>query len=129
MLAFFVISALALNHGHGVPVALLIGPGILAVFGYFIMKKLVFGLADEVSDAGDSLIVRIGSKQERIPLSEIINISYSYMMNPSRVTLTLRTPTRFGKEISFLPPQRFLPFAKSPIIADLIERIDAARRV
>jgi hypothetical protein len=92
------------------------------------MKKLVFDLADEVLDDGDSLVVRFGSEQERIPLSQIMNVSYSYMSNPARVTLTLRTPGRFGKEITFSPPQRFVPFAKSPIVSDLIERIDAARR-
>jgi hypothetical protein len=85
-------------------------------------------LADSVFDDGDSLVVRFGSVEERIPFSQIINVSYTYMANPSRVTLTLRTPGSFGKEISFSPPQRFLPFAKSPIVADLIERVDAARR-
>jgi hypothetical protein len=99
-----------------------------AAFSYFLLKKMVFDLADEVFDAGDSLIVRFGSEQERILLSQIINVSYSYVTNPARVTLTLRTPGRFGKEITFMPPQRFIPFAKSPIVADLIDRIDAARR-
>jgi len=88
----------------------------------------VFDLADELFDAGDSLIVRFGTERERVLLAEIINVSYSYMMNPARVSLTLRTPGRFGKEISFSPPQRFVPFAKSPIVANLIDRIDAARR-
>jgi hypothetical protein len=112
----------------GLPVGFLIMPIIMAAFGYFIMKKLVFDLADEVFDDGDALIVRFGSEQERIPLSQIMNISYSYMTNPSRITLTLRAPGRFGKEITFSPPQTFLPFVKSPIVADLIERTDQARR-
>lgn len=103
-------------------------PAFMAVIGYLIMKHMIFNLADEVLDAGDALIVRFGSEQERIPLSEIINISYAYLQNPSRVTLTLRTPSRFGKEVSFMPPQRFVPFAKSPIVAELIERVDVARR-
>jgi hypothetical protein len=102
-------------------------PAFMAAIGYFIFKKLIFDLADEVTDAGDALIVRFGSEQQRIPLSEIMNISYSYMTNPPRVTLTLRTPSQFGKEVSFSPPTRFVPFAKSPIVADLIERVDAAR--
>jgi hypothetical protein len=103
-------------------------PVFMAAIGYLMMKHMIFNLADEVLDAGDALIVRFGSEQERIPLSEIINISYTYMQNPSRVTLTLRTPSRFGKEVSFMPPQRFFPFAKSPIVAELIERADTARR-
>lgn len=112
----------------GLSAGFFIMPIFMAIFGYFLMKKLVFDLADEVLDDGDSLVVRFGIDQERIPLSQIMNVSYSYMSNPARVTLTLRAPGRFGKEITFSPPQRFVPFTKSPIVADLIDRIDAARR-
>jgi len=112
----------------GPPAGFLFVPIIMAAFGYFIMKKLVFDLADAVFDDGNSLVVRFGNEEERIPLSDIINISYTNMSNPSRVTLTLRTPGRFGKEVSFSTLQQFMPFAKSPIVADLIERTDAARR-
>ena len=129
LLSLFIIAPLRAKGARGsVPPAIFIGPAVLAAFGYFLMKKTVFDLADEVYDAGDSLIVRFGNEEERIPLSEIINLSYSYLSNPSRATLTLRTPGRFGKEITFSPPQRFLPFGKNPIITNLIERIDAARR-
>jgi hypothetical protein len=129
-LAFIVLTMMRIKTAHNAHFSggVFIGPVIMAIFGFYIMKKLVFDLADEVSDDGDALVVRFGSEEERIPLSEIMNVSYSYMSNPNRVTLTLRTPGRFGKEIAFTPPQRFLPFAKSPIVADLIERIDAARR-
>jgi hypothetical protein len=128
-LVFFVTITLSTKPlRRGVPIPLFIFPAFMAVFGYFIMKKLVFDLADVVFDAGDALVVRFGSEEERIPLSEIINISYVYMVNPPRITLTLRTPGTFGKEVSFSPPSTFIPFAKSPIVADLIERVDAARR-
>jgi hypothetical protein len=128
-LVIFVATALSKGSLSGVPLAVFILPPLfMALFFYFIMKKLVFDLADEVLDAGDALIVRFGSEQQRIQLSEIINVSYVYMMNPPRVTLTLRTPCQFGKEVSFSPPTRFLPFAKSPIVTELIERVDAARR-
>ncbi len=128
-LAIFIIVPLLSKKPEGtLSGGFVIMPIFMAIFGYFLMKKLVFDLADEVLDDGDSLIVRFGSDQERIPLSQIMNVSYSYMSNPARVTLTLRTPGRFGKEIAFSPPQRFVPFAKSPIVANLIDRIDAARR-
>jgi hypothetical protein len=112
----------------GFPFVFLIVPVCMGLFGYFLMKKLVFDLADEVFDDGDSLVVRFGSEEERIPLSEISNISYSHMTNPPRVTLTLRTPGRFGKEVTFSPPQSLIPFKKNKIVAELIDRIDAARR-
>ncbi len=128
-LAIFIIALLLGNKPEGaISTGFFVMLIFMAILGYFVMKKLVFDLADEVLDEGDSLVVRFGNDQERIPLSQIMNVSYSYMSNPARVTLTLRTPGRFGKEITFSPPQRFLPFAKSPIVADLIDRIDAARR-
>jgi hypothetical protein len=40
----------------------------------------------------------------------------------------LRKPGVFGDQISFCAPTRFVPFATSPVIDDLIRRIDAARR-
>jgi hypothetical protein len=116
------------GYQGGMPLVFFIVPVFMGIFFYFLMKKLVFDLADEVLDAGDYLIVRFGSEQEQIPLSEIINVSYAHMMNPPRATLTLRTPGHFGKEISFSAPIRFLPFAKSPLLTELIERVDAARR-
>lgn len=129
-LAFFLFVSLHATQRRHDPnlVGAFIGPIIMGVVGLVIMKKFVFDLADEVSDDGDALVVRFGTETERIPLSEIMNVSYSYASNPNRVTLTLRTPGGFGKEISFAPPTQFLPFTKSPIVADLIERIDAARR-
>lgn len=128
-LAVLVIGALSSRtSGEDLPLPVFIVPVFMAITGYFVMKKLVFDLADEVSDAGDCLVVRFRNEEERIPLSDIANISYSYWSSPARVTLTLRTPCRFGKEVSFSPPQSFWPFAQSPIVSELIERVDEARR-
>ena len=112
------------------PWPVLVVPVLMAAIFYFLLKKLVFDLADEVCDEGDALTVRFGDDQERIPLSEIINVSYSGITNPPRITLTLRTAGRFGREVSFSPQQRFLSplFRSDPLVNDLIERVDAARR-
>ena len=134
-LAFFVVIALSAMIAKGklqilfllIPVLLI--PAFIAVIGYVIMKLLVLDLVDEVWDSGDALIVKNKNQEELIPLSEIMNVSYSVLMNPPRVTLTLRRPSRFGKEVSFIPPfTGFMPFTKSPIINELIDRIDAKRR-
>jgi len=110
------------------PLPFLIVPAIMTVFGYLVMKKLVFDLADEVWDDGDSLVVKNGGQEQRIALSDIKNVSYSPFINPPRVTLLLRQPTIFGDEITFAAPVRLVPFSKSPVITDLIERVDLARR-
>ena len=128
-LAVFIGLALFSGAGRN-PASLLpvlIAPAIMIVFGYVVMKKLVFDLADEVWDDGDSLVVKNGGQEQRIALSDIKNVSYSPFVNPPRVTLSLRRPTVFGDEITFSAPLRLVPFSKSPVITDLIERVDQAR--
>lgn len=111
------------------PVQFLILPLVMAAFGYFLMKNLIFNLVDAVWDLGTELLVKNNGRETRIALREIINVSYSALTNPQRVTLTLRQPSIFGKEVTFAAPTVWIPFAKSPIIEDLIHRVDAARRV
>ena len=106
----------------------LLVPAVMTVFGYFMMQKLVFCLADEVWDAGTELVVRNGGLEQRIPLSEIMNISCTVFTNPPWVTLSLRQPGPLGQEIAFSAPSRLLPFARNPIVDELIQRVDAARR-
>ena len=110
------------------PLPFLILPAAMAAFAYFIMKRLVFDLVDEVWDDGDSLIVRNAGKEERIPLTEIRNVSYSVLVNPPRVTLSLRQPNNLGSEVTFCAPLQLVPFSTSPIINELIDRIDAKRK-
>jgi len=102
-------------------------PIVMIAIGYFIMKKLVFDLVDEVWDDGDALIVKNGDRNERVPLTDIKNVSYSPFVNPPRVVLSLRRTTIIGDQIAFCAPVRFVPFAASPVITDLIDRVDAAR--
>jgi hypothetical protein len=106
----------------------IIVPLVMVVIFYVVMKKLIFDLVDEVVDLGDALLVKNGDQEDRITLSNIINVNYTPLMNPPRVTLSLRKPSLFGKQVSFFAPVRFMPFATSPLIDDLITRVDAARR-
>ena len=103
-------------------------PLLMMAFGYFIMKRLIFDLVDEVVDLGDALMISNGGRQERVALSDIVNVSYSPFVNPPRVTLSLRTPGAFGSRVTFCAPILLVPFSTSPVIDALIERIDAARR-
>ena len=129
ILAIFFLIALFDKDSHGNhSLAAVVFPLFMAAIGFFIMKKTLWGLADEVLDAGYSLIVRIGREQEQIPLANIINVGYQPITDPARVTLTLRTPGRFGNEISFYAQKKFLPFGRNPVVAELTQRIDAARQ-
>jgi hypothetical protein len=124
------VPLLAARRAATFPYPVLIAPLVMAVIFYIVLKNLVFDLADEVRDEGDALLVRIGADQERIPLSEIINVSYAGFTNPRRVTLTLRHPGRFGREVTFSPQQGWAGSlsGRNPLVDQLIERVDAARR-
>jgi hypothetical protein len=113
----------------GSSLAFFLVPVIMMIAGYFMMKKLVFDLVDEVLDAGDALVIRNGKNEERVALSEIINVGYAQFMNPPRVTLSLRNPGMFGDRINFCAPVSLMPtFSTSPIVDELIKRVDTARR-
>jgi hypothetical protein len=128
LLVFAAIATLSSGATNPSLPLFLIGPAAMTIVGYFIMKKLVFDLVDEVIDAGDALLIKNGTQQEHIALSDITNVNYSPLVNPPRVTLSLRRPSSFGDKVTFCAPVRFIPFTTSPIIDDLIERIDAARQ-
>ena len=103
-----------------IPLAMLAGH-------YFLMKELVLDLVDEVVEQGCMLLVRNGGREDRIVLTDIINVNYNTFMSPPRVTLSLRKPSIFGSRVSFCAPLRFNPFATSPVIDKFILRVDAAR--
>jgi hypothetical protein len=101
-------------------------PLALALFGYFIHTMVIDG-CDEVWDDGQSLVFKRRGTQARIDLRDIESVRYSKMRDPPLVTLSLRTPTIFGTKIFFWAPHRGMPFSRSSIIDELIERIEASR--
>lgn len=124
-LAFVLVSVAEAAAAHGVPVIVGIAVVLVVlVYVFFLTKRLMFDLADEVWDAGDSLVVRRGAVEVRIPFAQIRNVSYTVMTNPNRVTLNLREAGLLGDEVSFIAPTTWVPFRKSPVILDLIDRID-----
>jgi hypothetical protein len=120
------------RRGSALPLPALIVPMLGLGIAWFVMRRLVADLADEVWDEGDRLRVRFGPDEDRIALADIINIGYTSMVNPERVTLTVRNPGRFGKEVTFCPLRAaglLGPLLRrNPLVTELIERVDAARR-
>jgi len=108
-------------------IMIFVAPVIMAVVGYLVMKKMIFDLLDEVYDEGLTLLFKNGGKSVRVNLTDIKNVSYLVMVNPPRVTISLRFKTEFGDELSFSPPASLIPFKKNRDILELIDRIDRAR--
>ena len=109
---------------------LFVAPAIMALFGYLMMRTLLFDLVDEVLDGGSYLLVRNRGEEERIALADVINVSATHLVNPPRISLRLSAPGRFGKEVVFSPVKGAFvnPFRKNPIAEELIVRVDRARR-
>jgi len=126
--AIFALFVLLKVTGPDQDLSALIVPVLMAIIGYWFMKKLVFNLVDQVFDVGDALLVRNGDREERIALADIKNVNYSPYINPPQVTLSLRRPTVFGDTIAFCAPFRIMPLSSSPIIDRLVDRVDAARQ-
>jgi len=127
-LGFFMYDSLRDGAAQSDPMFLIIPLG-MAVFGFFLMRKLAWDLADSVDDCGSYLLVRRGRVVARIELANVMNVSASTFQNPPRVTLRLVKPSELGKEVSFSPKSPFSlnPFARSPVAEDLIERVHQAR--
>ena len=108
---------------------LIVGMLFMVVVGGFVFRVFVWDLADEVDDHGTFLEVRRGSVTDRIPMSNIMNVSATQFVNPPRVTLKLVKPGPLGREVSFSPKLPFSlgPITKSAIVEDLTERAYAAR--
>jgi hypothetical protein len=110
----------------------LLMPLLMVGIGLLVFRKLVFDLVDEVELDGDWLVVKNRGERGRIALADVMNVNATTMTNPRRVTVMLRTPSRFGRSFSFMPasPRGFLSaFKPDPIAIELIERVDALRRV
>ena len=117
----------AAKTGQPAALGFIIVPIFMTAIGYVVFKNMILDLVDEVWDAGDTLVVRNKGQDEPIALADIINVSYSPLVNPPRVTLTLRTPGTFGDKVAFCVAKRMWQFSSNPMVDELIRRVDAAR--
>lgn len=108
----------------------LVMPAIMAVFAVLVFREIYWKLADKVQDGGHFLLVRKSGVEERIVLSDVVNVSMATYSNPQVLTLRLRKPWKFGEEVVFIPVKKwsFDPFARNEVAEDLIRRCNAARR-
>jgi len=107
---------------------------ILLIIWMFIIIPiivLIFGwlFVDQVWDAGNELIVYNFKNRERIPFANIIGLKRQSVIHPTWITLTLRTPCRFGRKIRFLTmPKKWGWRQDSALYDPLIKRIADAHR-
>ena len=96
---------------------------IVGVIMVVVFKRRMWGLADQVLDGGDHLVIRRGKRQARIELANVSGVSLD-SGPPTKVTLQLKVPSEFGPKISFVPnPTSRNPLATSSIAEDLVQRV------
>ncbi|MEI2455907.1 hypothetical protein [Lysobacter firmicutimachus] len=95
-------AAITLAWSNGMWGALIVfaAIGLVACF-MFGMESWRF--ADEVSDAGDALIVRKGKRELRVALRSIVQVDCSRFGRPTVLTLWLEVPDAFAQRIVFVP--------------------------
>jgi hypothetical protein len=122
-LAYFVVRAMRTGTAQKDPM-LIVVPVLMAIVGYFLMRRFLWNLVDEVYDNGDFLLIKNRGKEEKVAFADIMSVSVSAHPKPSRITLKLTTPGKFGKEITFAPAAGSVAnrFAK-----DLIARVEQAK--
>lgn len=110
--------------------------GLLPIFvagAIFLPQQLRFlKMADAVMDMGDSLLITQRGIRTTIPLQEVINVSSTHTGHAAQVVLTLRRNSPFGKQVLFIATDakgfQWSIYAENPLLEQLIERVDAARR-
>jgi hypothetical protein len=96
---------------------------IVGVIMVVVFKRRMWGLADEVLDGGDHLLIRRGKRETRIELANVSEVSLD-SGPPTKVTLQLKIPSEFGPKISFVPNATSRnPLATSSIAEDLVQRV------
>jgi hypothetical protein len=131
VLVTVVMAGVVVRTGRPGTSVFLIMPLLMLAVGYAIYRNLVSGLVDEVWLEGDAIVVKNRDELAKIALHDVTNVDVSSMMNPRRITLTLRHETRWGNRIIFMPAVESVGFAYSfkpdPIAAELTARVDALR--
>ena len=115
----------------GALLPLLAGPLLLGIVGLVLFKTLLYDLVDEVWLDGDTLLVKNRGQQARLALADVVNVNATTLTNPRRITVMLRTDSRFGRNVSFIPagPRGLMAaFRPDPIASELIDRVDALRQ-
>ena len=107
---------------------LVVGSGILALFGYFMFRKSVWPLADEAYDGGDFLLIRKGEDEFRIPFEEIVEFHRSELSEPRSVDVSFNSDASPIRKITFYEITARNPFKTPEVLLDVEERIARARQ-
>jgi hypothetical protein len=125
VLAMMVVMNFA-DDGWDIKISHILGPVILASFGFFMMRLMYWDLMDEVCDRGSYLLIRKGAIEEKVFFSDVLNVRPStFFSNPPRITLELKKAGKLGSEIPFYPmgTSVYDSVSKSDIFKKLVQQV------
>ncbi len=99
----------------------------ILILGFFFFKFSAWDLADSVYDNGDFLLFKKGKKEQQVNIKDIISINNAIGGFPERITIYSSINGDIGKKLVFSPPLRLKYFYQSPVIKELINRIENAK--
>ncbi len=104
-----------------VATAWLLAPVALALLVFAYLQWFIFPLADEVFDDGDYLVIRRGTRTERLALRDVTSVTYSLVFDPPRIVLQ----TSANSPVTFMPyvTAAMCFFRPHPLVATLKARI------
>ncbi len=118
------------DEGWDIKMSKVLGPLIMACFGFFMMRVMYWDLMDEVRDCGSYLLIKKGAIEEKVFFSDVINIRPStFFSNPPRITLELKNAGKLGSEIAFYPmgSSVYESVSKSDIFKNLVQQVASSR--
>lgn len=90
-----------------------------AIYVYFLRRPTLL-VAEEVSDCGDSLLVKVGAESVRIPLSDIESLHVTNGLIYKAASVNLSRPAPFGQYFLFSLAQS----SELPSISDAMQDLD-----
>jgi hypothetical protein len=99
----------------------------LFVVGWLIGSSWLYRFASRLKRVAlddNYLYISDYKKEIQLPLSSIEAVGENFLTNPKQVTITLRSPSEFGRKIAFVPERKqFDAFRFHPVVEQLREII------
>lgn len=122
-LLFFFFQAPVAAKNETQKIIFMVAPFPMALFGYYLMRKMLFGLVNEVYRSGDYILCKNGDKRIKVSLSEIQSAIYYTQTQPQKCVLRLNKDTVLGREIEFIPKIGWRPFSFNQDVDLLIDQV------
>jgi hypothetical protein len=116
------------NEGDAIPTAIKLFVFAAWIVGSLVILWLALRLWNVQLESGH-LIVSNGSKEIRIPITQIEDITETRLWNPKMIKISLGRSSDYPDQIVFLAPMKFqFTFSDHPMVGELRAAVERAKR-